>query len=554
MGIFSDRCDALINPETGRALTGEALLKARQNPDAPRCQNRVSKAARFCGKCGSPAPGGWWKCYGCGKWVGNNSNFCPHCSTPLYPDTRVDMAGGIWQKGMDVLAQRFEVGDVSRLLKDGLQVQTGTAAILLDAGKVKDVIGPGRYEPDSLARKINWFGNPPPRSIILIDEGDIAVPVRIESLRSAEQVEIEFYGEIVLRFNPKKAEEFLSNLFKNKNSMSYKELCEVLSGEIRHAVDEMCVSSTIDDLVRDPKRRLRLEDTLEGVLKGVSDRFGFDVVRVSQAEFTGEAYERLAAKQGEVEETRRRVELDQRLMELLNKEKMGKFKTEHELAEYAAQLAHERGISELQKGREIEILKDGWRRQNQLEEARHNMALERDANAHKIGLAVEWDDYNRDKMIKDAAAKAEARQKQFEQEKRETEVAFQWRREKDKIKHDDLKEMAEIIKGKSLQDLMVLIDDPEKRKDLMAFRQQEIKSGMNEKQILAMAVEKSPAAADALARMAGLQSKDAEDRIEEMRKLMKEMMERDERILKTALEPGVEAAKSKNVSSQQIIK
>jgi len=552
MGIFADKCDALIDPDSRRALSGEALAGARLDRKWPRCRNRVSKAARFCNVCGRPAPGGWWKCPGCGKWVGNSSNFCAHCNTPLQPDSRVDMAGGVWNKGPEVLAQRFEVGDVKRLLNDGLQIQTGTTAILLEAGKVDTTIGAGRHEPDGVLRKINWFGNPPPRSVILIDEGDIALPLRVESLRSAEGMALEFYGEIVLRFEPKGAASFVANLFKNSETMTYTDLGERLAGEIRHAVDEMCVGSTIDDLVRDPQRRLRLEDTLEQTLKEGLTRYGFSLVRVSQAEFIGEAYEELAEKQGEVEQTRRRIELDQRLSEMLSKERMGQFKTEHELGEYAAQLAQERGVADLHRGREVEILTTAWRQQDEMTGARHEMELERDRNAHKIGVSTEWDVYNRGKLVADAQAQAEARGKTFDQEARETEIALEWKAKKNRIKHDDMKARADILKGRTLQEVLAVMDDPDQRRDLLAFREQEIKSGMSEKQILAMAVEKSPAAAEALSRMAGTERETADERVEEMRKLTRELLERDERILKTALEPGVEAAKSKGTTTQII--
>lgn len=67
MGLFSDKCEALIDPATKQALTGPALEQARQNPKSARCGARVTKKARFCSACGWVAPGGWCKCPGCGK-------------------------------------------------------------------------------------------------------------------------------------------------------------------------------------------------------------------------------------------------------------------------------------------------------------------------------------------------------------------------------------------------------------------------------------------------------------------------------------------------------
>ncbi len=45
MGLFSDRCEALIDVTTKRALQGDALAHARQNPDTPQCGNRVCRCA-----------------------------------------------------------------------------------------------------------------------------------------------------------------------------------------------------------------------------------------------------------------------------------------------------------------------------------------------------------------------------------------------------------------------------------------------------------------------------------------------------------------------------
>ena len=67
----------------------------------PDCGSRVSKRAKFCSKCGRGAPDGWFKCPQCGKWIGNDSKFCPHCNHPLFPEDRIDLAGGVWARKPD---------------------------------------------------------------------------------------------------------------------------------------------------------------------------------------------------------------------------------------------------------------------------------------------------------------------------------------------------------------------------------------------------------------------------------------------------------------------
>ncbi|MGN0853135.1 MAG: zinc ribbon domain-containing protein [Kiritimatiellia bacterium] len=265
MGLFSDTCNALVDKNTGRALTGDALAAAQNDPTWPTCGNKVSKRARFCNKCGKPAPGGWWKCPQCGKWIGNDSHFCPHCNAPLYPDDRVAMAGGVWRKEPGLFAQRFEIGDVRRLLAQKLQVQAGTAAILMDAGEISGILEAGWHQPDGLARKINWFGNPPPRSVVLVDAGEVIVPLHLEGLRTAEHIPIEFYGELVLRFKGDKdaARAFCGNVLKGDRSYAFSQIAGRVEPLIRGAVDEMCNTATLEDLVKDPERRIRLQERIE---------------------------------------------------------------------------------------------------------------------------------------------------------------------------------------------------------------------------------------------------------------------------------------------------
>ena len=79
MGLFSDKCTAIVSIETGRHLTGDELAEAkavlrnetglfhssRKVLEAHGwriCGHNVKKKARFCSKCGAPAPKGWTKC------------------------------------------------------------------------------------------------------------------------------------------------------------------------------------------------------------------------------------------------------------------------------------------------------------------------------------------------------------------------------------------------------------------------------------------------------------------------------------------------------------
>ena len=490
MGIFFDTCNALIDPTTGRALTGEALEKAQNDPKWPRCGNRVSKRARFCNACGKPAPGGWWKCPSCGKWVGNDSRFCPHCNQPLYPDDRAAMAGGVWRKEPEHFAQRFELGDIKRLLENDLMIQEGTVAVIMDGGKVHGIIEAGRHNPDSLARKINWFGNPPPRSVVLVDVGEIVVPLHVEGLRTSEHFPIEFYGEVMLRFkgDSDAARAFITNILGENRSCTFKELSANFERAVRIAVDEMCVASTLDDLVRDPERRIRLQERMTERLKADLDACGLEVVRVSSAEFTGEEYEAYAAKLGDVDQKRRDYEYQDAIRHLADKEAMEQYRDMDTLRTYKETIDHEYRVSHATRDREFELLKRNWqhddmvyRRLVELEEQQHKHEL--DTNEHKHAAEVNLLDANGRLDVTKVQAEIDrvTNDEKIDESKKWLEV----RRLKMLLEQENKRLDAERRKNMTIEQMLADIEDPQQREDMLKLVQMKLQSGMTPQQILA---------------------------------------------------------------------
>jgi hypothetical protein len=553
MGFFSDKCEALIDPSTGRVLQGEALAQAKQDPKTPRCGHRVKKAARFCSKCGAGAPGGWTQCPGCGKWVGNESSFCWNCKTALHPDTRNAVAGGRWQREAGTFAQRVEVGDIRRLLKDGLIVETGTAALLLDAGAFKDILDPGRHTLESLARKINWWGDPPPRTVVLVDNGDVVVPIRVTDLRTAEEIPVECYTEVCLHFQPKRAEPFLANFMKTALTVSYEDLANVLAGEVRATVSDAASTSTVEDLVKDPQRRVRLEDALREALKVSAERYGLELVRLASVEFTGKEYEQLREQAGVLEVKRRELEFQQRMREALSGDRMQQFKTEHDLAEYVSQLAQEKDVSSEMREHEMARLKQAHRHEIDKAEASYQMAKEMDQAAHQIGIKIKWDDYTAAKLLKDAELQARIAAIKVDEEIRQTNEWLKVRAAKMAQRRQDERERAEIYAGKDIQTLIALIPDAAHRDQLLALHRQTLRAGQSPEQLLAEAAGQSTAAAEALARMRELKREDLEREFNERKKLSDESAARLERVLSDALKAMSEFSKHGG-SSQTINK
>jgi len=425
------------------------------------------------------------------------------------------------------------VGDVKRLLERGLIVEEGTAAILLQGGALKDVLGPGRHNLSSLAHRINWWGDPPPRTAILTDSGEVALPLRIESLRSAEEIPVELYTEAIVRFREKGAADLVANLLKERDRLDYADLAARLAGDIRYAAENLCNTSTIEDLVKDPERRLQLENALQTTLRQTLERIGLELVRLAAVDFTGPQYEELRAKAGEIEIRRRQLEFDQKLREMLASDQMQKFKSEQDVEEYVRQLAQEREVSAEHRDHELKRLKQVHRHELDREEARYQMAAEMEKTAHQIGVKVSWDDYTRDKLLKDARTQAEVKAIEAKAEYEETLRWMQVRAEKMRMEQQRLEQEVRTLAGQSIETLLAVLP-PERHGSLLQLKELSLKQGRSAEELLALAAQNSPEAARALAEMA--RAKAAGGNADEIKRMAAENADRLERIFKTALE------------------
>lgn len=567
MGLFSDKC--------------------------PDCGSSVSKKARFCSKCGRGAPDGWFKCPQCGNWVGNDSKFCPHCNHPLFPEERIDLAGGVWARKPGEFARRFELDDVRFIKENGLMVQEGTVAVLLDGGKEVKELGPGRHSPLGTLRSINWFGNPPPRAAVMVDAGECVFRVDFTGknsgvgsvasapLRSAEELEVGCVAEITLRFVAGRADRFIANVMKEKRSVAADDICALIYENAVTAVRDLCTQSTIEDLVKDPERRVRFEDAITRALRDAMKEWGIEIVRTGAVEFYGRAYEEVRAKYGELEKSRRLFEFRKAEIEVFaaaadEETAAGKrdAKREQEAKEYLEQLAQEKQLSEIERTQELAIATRVSKGEISATEAKLAAARELEehaknmtALAHKLELDLTLRNYDREQLVADAENKARlsaiGRDERLKDEKLSTAVMGEkvgqaklndeieririerelWeqdkyldlRKKKDEIKNAELRERAGILSGKSELELAALaIDDPAARQ---AFLEQglarlkiEQESAMTPEQLLAKHAATSAEAAQALARMAEAKEHAASQVLDERRKMDAERLSHDEKM------------------------
>lgn len=558
----------------------------------PECGSKVSKRARFCSKCGHGAPDGWFKCPQCGKWVGNESKFCPHCNHPLFPEDRIDLAGGIWARKSDEFARLFDLGDVRFIKENGLMVQEGTMAILLDGGKEVAELDPGRHYPTGALRSINWFGNPPPRSAIMVDSGECVFRVDFTGknsgvgdvasapLRSAEELEVGCVAEITLRFVRGRAAEFIANVMKEARSLSTKDICALIYENALSAVRDLCTQSKIEDLVKDPERRARFEDGITRALRDSMKSWGLEIVRTGAVEFYGAAYEEMRAKYGELEKQRRLVEFGKAQIEVLAAaadqdaaEGKRNAQREQETAEYLAQLAQEKELSEIERTQELAIAVRVSKGEISAAEAKLAAARELEehaknmtALAHKLELDLTLRNYDREQLVADAENKARlaviARDERLKDEQLTTAVmgeklsqakiedeieririarklwladkSLDLRKKNNEIKNQNMREKLDMFTGRDAQTVAVVMATEgdsaisssllaqEAAKTQMAHEAEmaRIQAGMTTDQIFASGAAKDPnAAKEAYARSAEAKENASAQVLEERRKM-----------------------------------
>lgn len=458
MGIFSNRCDALVNPVTGRALAGKALEEARKVKAWPRCGHSVKKTAKCCSMCGAPARGGWVKCPHCGVWVGNDSHFCWNCNTPLNPDERVAIAGGVWHREEGVFAQRFEADAFKAFDDRALQIQEGTVAILISGGAIEDVLDAGRFKLESTARTINWFGNPPNRSALLLEAGACILPIKIDGLSTkaaegsglAAGATVDFYGEAVVRFSGGKAAAtaFVENAMKDRRCLTFDELTGRLAALTTPIVRRHCLGLTLEELVSDADFRGQLHSEMGAALAEDFEQIGLDLVRLSLAEFNSPAYSELVVKNAQLDEARRRAEHEAAMRRFSNAESLARIKDAQEFRLAKEAMDEEFRLKELER-------EDRW---NQLMTARKD-EQEADRRARDMAAKARAEKEQDERRVREAAEKVRRQKEEDEDRIRkwalmEEEIQHAWSQEEaqrkrewadEKARHQHETEIAEMV-------------------------------------------------------------------------------------------------------------
>ncbi len=551
------------------------------------CGRPVPVGANFCSKCGTTAPGAWWRCSGCGKYIGAESATCPHCGKDQQPAQRNDFSDGKWRKSEDIFAERFEINDLSPLMKNGLEIQANQCAIWVSGGEVVSVLKSGFYPPSE------FFVDPevkvPNRTLIMLDDSDFALPVGISDIRTADDIESALHLVLVLRFDHSNPGEFMRNLMGNSlylsndtisASVAYDEVAHCILQDVDSVVREFCASATVADLYRNAGLRMKLEDAIGSYLSGNLHSIGMSFVRLKECEFESEVFDRLRKMAGDIEVKRREIEFMQRADELANDATRRQAMSEYEMEDFMQQLAQEKKIKDDLRLQEIARMRSAWafEQQKTAISQKHTVSdLENDHRQEREKIASQHSEDIRNIHVNEELARRIKEQENSRQymdiekdiqkakddiqrghdavalEKEKAELDL--RKEKDSFKQQQKLEWLNAVSGKDIATMIAVEDDPEKREALLKLHEQQMMSKMTPELLLAAAAARgNVAAAEALSRLSNDQIAVIERAKAENKEIYAEMLRMNERMFNQAAVSMAKGNAMPSTTTTQVIK
>ena len=570
MGIYSDKCE--------------------------KCGEHVKKKARFCSKCGNPAPGGWIKCHKCRKWIGTDSEFCPHCKAPQHVSDRESIEEGVVKRSKGVFLQRYDLNKISSRLgkEQKLIIEHGNTALLMVDGKITDTLTPGSYKLNEGSFKC--LKDTPNVSIFLIDSGEIIFPYSQMKIKTREDLEVNLYTEIIFKLNIETAHHLISNVLKSDSAifhvkdfdaaaeglnqdiqdaitrnplntnlsnkmlqLGYTDFWDYFKIDLHNSVMKLCSNVSIDGLIKDPDIRFTFEETLAKQVSEKANSYSMTLVRVAAVNFYGPEYEKLRKAAGELEIKTREAVLEKRARKMLIENKKEKVTDEQELQIYLDQLAYEYDIDSETKQNELEALRIDLTHKLNLKSVGHEQEIHSNKAEFDRSEHVKERDFNRAQEDKNASHDIVQDKKIFANE-----------REKRKSNHlDEIEETTNWVKIRALKDAQKIASESERMKvyanysatelasilppeqvdKIIKIRQVEASIKLEDKladltpeQILAMKAGDSPEAAKALAEIAKAKADQGKKIAETKGEMSEKANDQMERVLDKSLAANAKAA------------
>ena len=365
----------------------------------------------------------------------------------MNPFIRSDISTGSWVQRDGVFAERFDLADVNVLLPYGLNIQENQRGLFLEGGELTMVMTPGHYAcEDFRSDDVKQYGE---HSIVFVSLSEFSLPLRVSDVRTKEAMTSDVHIALTLQFDPENGNSFLCNLMRNRHEFDVGDLCSTTLGydeimnyllqPVDDIVRRFCVNRSIEDLFKSASIRVDLELAVMKSLIGQLHSMGLRLVRLGELDFESEAFDKLRAMEGQIEETRRKNEFMLAADKVANDATMRKAVSDQEMEDYMANLAQRGQISAGQRELEMKRIRRKWEYDDALDAMtwkynldleklakENNLTMEQMAAKSKVEIQALIDEYN----LKDERQRREAK--------------YRLQDINDKIKEDDTRHAADL--------------------------------------------------------------------------------------------------------------
>lgn len=547
MGLRTDKC---INPE---------------------CDQRVRKGAKYCPKCGGGAPKGTVSCGSCGADIRSSAKFCSKCGADLAVSVKPKFDHNRWARQPEDFAIRIDVNDVKGWLVKPLIVEHGTTGLVFQSGRFAGELQEARYDVGGFLQRLTNFMIDSPASIVILDAGDVSIDLENDGLWTLDKFEVGAASRLVVHVQD--PESLFKNLIKGRGQVTLDQLESQLASEVQMLLEGIVIKYRADQLFSSIDARYEIEAQLREHLRTTFSQFGLGLIQLRFIDFGGEAFEELRAKEGElhvfdkdIDLKDQRAQLARRLRDVLTTDKMDEFKSGKDLEDFILQIEHEMGLKDVIRKDEMARLKSRFEHESDREQLLRSIEIEaitKDAlrdEARKQQLADEdaLDETHRresgrrvEKATTDAKIddiKLDTRVKDHLQDKDEAlfgqdlldRMEDRDRKHEEWTQEVEAKRLAERSKA-TVEALLSIVDGPEGDR-IAELAKLERHKDLSPEQILAITVEASPVAAQALAekykadgRLSDEMRELLEKRVAEQKETSIDHADRMERIMQTAL-------------------
>lgn len=337
MGLFTNRC---VNPE---------------------CRHRVRKGSQFCPKCGDGAPRGLARCGSCGSEVSATSKFCWKCGVDLAEVAKPLLADDRWARRPGEFAVLVADQDIKGRLAKPLIIEHGTRAMLFQAGKFKGEICEGRYNMSGFFKKLIRLSSDLAASVVICDAGDVTIDLENGDLWTSDTMEVGTAARLVLRI--KDPDAMYVNLFKGHGCIGLDDIELQLAGEIQMLLSGIVAEHEAEELFSKVEARNLIEVRLRETIAVTLSRLGLELVQLRFISFSGEAYEKIRAERGDLATAEGHAgvregwtKLHMRLRDTESQDKMDECKNSADLKDFIAQTVHEMKLKDAIRDNEIDSL------------------------------------------------------------------------------------------------------------------------------------------------------------------------------------------------------